>query len=67
MSKIKVYYFEGYNICKDEMTVSQSMAPLKWIEKHGFTPIKDTAKEIDASSLDSMGLYRKKRSPIEHR
>jgi hypothetical protein len=58
MSKITVYYFEKYNICKDEMTVSKSMASLEWIKKNGFLPIKKTAKIIDKSSFDSNGLYR---------
>jgi hypothetical protein len=58
MSKVTVYNFEKYNICKDEMTVSKSMASLAWIKKNGFLPIKKTAKIIDNSSLDSNGLYR---------
>jgi len=58
MSLITVYYFKGYNICKDEMTKSQSMASLAWIKKHGYVPIKETAKKIDRSALDAIGLYR---------
>ncbi len=58
MSKITVYYFKGYAPDKHDETLSKSMAPLEWIEKHGYKPIKETAKEIDDSALDGNGLYR---------
>ena len=61
MSKVTVYYFEKYNICKDEMTVSQSMASLAWIKKNGFLPLEKTSKTIDKSALDGNGLYREKK------
>jgi len=58
MSKVTVYYFKGYVIDTDKVTRSKRMATLDWIEKRGFTPLKETAKIIEDSALDSNGLYR---------
>ena len=58
MSQVIVYYFKGYVIDQDKVTRSKRMATLDWIEKRGFTPIKETARKIDDSALDSNGLYR---------
>jgi hypothetical protein len=58
MSKVTVYYFKGYDIRTDEMIVSKAMATLEWIDQHQYTALLGTAKEVDASTLDTNGLYR---------
>lgn len=58
MSKVKVYYFEGYDIAEDQTYYSQRMATLEWIKNHYYTPIMKTAKEIEDSSFEPDGLYR---------
>jgi hypothetical protein len=60
MPKITVYYFTGYNIVTDEMIRSKRMASRETIRRFNYTPLNQTAKEVDTSELDDNGLYPKK-------
>ena len=58
MSKVTVYYFKKYHILEDKEFRSKRMTPLERIaEMDGAIPIKETAKEINISDLDSNGFY----------
>lgn len=62
MPKTTVYYFTNYNIVTDEIIQSKRMATLETIKRFNFTPLMDTAKEVETSQLDDNGLYPKKES-----
>jgi len=57
MARVTVYYFKGYDIGSGLMILSKQMATREWIDKHNYTPLMDTAKKVDTSSLDDNGLY----------
>ena len=60
MQKVTVYYFTGYNIRTDQVIRSKRMATLETIKRFGCAPLMDTAKDVDASTLDAEGRYEEK-------
>ena len=56
MQKVTVYYFTAYDIRSDQILRSQRPATLETIAKCKGEVLKDTAQEVDASSLDDNGF-----------
>jgi hypothetical protein len=54
MPKITVYYFTSYNIVTDQMIRSKRMATLETIKRFNYTPLMETAKEVDTSGSGSV-------------
>ena len=61
MAKVKVYYFQAYDITTDSKVRSKRPATLKAIEELGpmYYPIRATEELIDDSELDHDGFRRK--------
>ena len=57
MQKVTVCYFTKYDVKTDQEVRSQRMATLEFITRIQGHPLKDTAKEVDASELDAEGRY----------
>ncbi len=57
MPRITVYYFESYDIIKDEIIRSKRMATLETIKRFNCTPLMDTAKDVDVAEVDGNGRY----------
>jgi hypothetical protein len=60
MPKTTVYYFIGYDIATDKMIRSKRMATRERIKRFNFSPLNETAIEVDTSELDDNGFYPKK-------
>ena len=60
MPKTTVYYFIGYDIATDQMIRSKRMATRERIKSFNYSPLNQTAKEVDTSELDDNGFYPKK-------
>lgn len=56
MQKVMVYYFTCYDIISDQILRSQRPATLEAIARCKGQVLKNTAQEIDASSLDDNGF-----------
>lgn len=56
MSRMKVYYFEGYDFEQDQVVRSRRPATDDFIRRFGFHRIEDDAREVDSSELDAHGL-----------
>lgn len=56
MQKVTVYYFTCYDIRSDEILRSKRPATLEAITRCKGEVLKDTAQEVDASSLDDNGF-----------
>ncbi len=57
MSKVKVYYFKGWDLSKGEDVTSPLRATIDTIKKCNGTPIEDTCIEVDASTIDDDGFH----------
>lgn len=57
MQKVTVYYFTCYDIKTDQTLSSRRPATLETIAACKGEVLKDTAQEVDISSLDGNGFF----------
>ena len=58
MATVTVYQYVGFDIYAGEVKRFPTYATLECIKRQGFTtPVHQTSKEVDISSLDGDGRY----------